>query len=182
MPVPNIGKRFETLKYWAGVMKIMSMLNSTNPTINIFIFIIADNPSLLAHIIPTIKNSIIYVIGVFCKKIFWSESEKFLITSALTYMKSAQNTKETIFLNMLPPKYSEISRMSFPVKFFCSLQTNNTKNIAIIDMTITFNQDDEPPVSIKSFGVFKIILFIITIIINPIASIVPILVTVFNLR
>jgi len=27
-PFPNIGKRFEALKYWAGVMKIISILNN----------------------------------------------------------------------------------------------------------------------------------------------------------
>ena len=69
-PFPKIGKRLEALKYCAGVMKITSILNSTSPTMNIFIFIIADKPSLFAHIIPTIKNSIIYVIGVFGRNIF----------------------------------------------------------------------------------------------------------------
>jgi len=96
-------------------------------------------------------------------------------------MKSAKNINEVIFLNLSPAKYFETSRISLPVKFFCSLQINRTSSIASIDTIITFTQDDEPPVSIKSFGVFRIILFIITIIIKPIASIVPILVTVFNL-
>lgn len=130
----------------------------------------AFNPFLLATIVGTKKNRKRKIKGEFLKYIILILLAKYLRLNVDKNKKNTKNNIPTMIFKYLPPRYSEISKISFPLKVLKSLQIINVKRMAKTLTYMILIIELDPVERMIILGTFKTISFNIIINIRAIDS------------
>jgi hypothetical protein len=135
----------------------------------------ALNPILFIMAVGMQNSSIMNTIGVLLKYISFNEFEKYLIIVVVVIRKNSIYKIPTTIFNGLPPRYSDISKMSLFLNGSWNLHIIRQNDMVIILIYIVFNKMLLPVCFRRVLGKFNMRPLVTTITIRAVASSLPIL-------
>ena len=175
-PSPNKGNILWGTKFFRLAKNINIMPINTIGSINKLLLIIDFSLSLLVNPATIINKAIIKYMWVLLKYIIFRPSLKSLRSTLLVDSRYIINNSPIRNLNHLPNKKLDTSNMSEPGNFLNNLHMSNVRRIARILTYSIFNGAEDSELLNILFGIFRIILFIIIVIIRKMAETLPIFV------